>query len=76
MSDKSTSSKKYASAATSSSAVASVTASNKTRDSEPKVPRGVSARDVSSSGSIGSKIVTVMCCRSKCVGNPNLVVKR
>ena len=32
-------------------------------------------RDVSSSGSVGSKIVTVMCCRSKCVGNPNVVVK-
>ena len=48
----------------------------KTRDSEPKVPRGVSARDVSSSGSVGSKIITVMCCRNKCVGNPNVVVKR
>ena len=49
--------------------------SDKTRDSQPKVPRGTSARDVSSSGSVGSKIVTVMCCRSKCVGNPNVVVK-
>ena len=27
-------------------------------------------------GSVGSKIVTVMCCRSKCVGNPKVVVKR
>ena len=26
--------------------------------------------------SVGSKIVTVMCCRSKCVGNPKVVVKR
>ena len=50
----------------------------KTRDSEPKVPRGASARDVlaRSSGSVGSKIVTVMCCRSKCVGNPKVVIKR
>ena len=54
----------------------SAPASNKARDSEPKVPRGTSARDVSSGGSVGSKIVTVMCCRSKCVGNPNVVVKR
>ena len=34
-------------------------------------------KDVSSSGSVGSKIVTVMltgrrCCRSKCGGNPNV----
>ena len=39
-------------------------------------PQGTSARDVSSGGSVGSKIVTVMCCRSKCVGNPKVVVKR
>ena len=32
-------------------------------------------RYVSWSGSVGSRLVTVMCCRSKCVGNPNVVVK-
>ena len=29
----------------------------------------IKTRDVSSSGSVGSKIVTVMCCRSKCVAH-------
>ena len=38
-------------------------------------PAGASrkTRDVSSSGDVGYKIVTVMCWGSKCVGNPNVI---
>ena len=47
--------------------------SNKTMTPKNTTVPPIKTRDVSSSGSVGSRIVTVMCCRSKCVGNPNVV---